>query len=164
MHAPASHLASLAERVKEEAPVVGIMKDVLAPVSACHDVVIGPGRLDSNAARHGSISIRERHLSSSCTLTPFSPCEALELAPKTLQADHLRFFNANHSRPSTVTINTMMMLHGVDDAGSSLGVVGVCFASGAFFGAVGRTRDGACALVAADGFAFGDDSPCACKR
>ena len=26
-------------------------------------------------------------------------CEALELAPVTLQADHLRFFTSNHSRP-----------------------------------------------------------------
>jgi hypothetical protein len=56
------------------------MKDVLAPVSACHDVVIGPGRLDSNAARHGSFSIRERHLSSSCTLTPFSRYESATLS------------------------------------------------------------------------------------
>ena len=48
-------------------------------------------------------------------------CEALELARCTLQAYHLRFFTSNHSRPVAATIKTTMMLHGVDDVGSSLG-------------------------------------------
>ena len=42
-------------------------------------------------------------------------CEALELASTTLQADHLRFFTSNHSRPVAAAINTTMMLHGVDE-------------------------------------------------
>ena len=42
-------------------------------------------------------------------------CEALELVPATLQADHSRFFTSNHSRPVAATINTTIMLHGVDD-------------------------------------------------
>lgn len=67
-------------------------------------------------------------------------CEALELAPTTLQADHLRFFTCNHSKPSAATINTAMMLHCVDDVGSSLGVDVVGFASGAFFGAGGSSE------------------------
>ena len=46
-------------------------------------------------------------------------CDALELAPTTLQADHLRFFTSNHSRPSAATINTTIMLHGVDEAVAS---------------------------------------------
>jgi hypothetical protein len=54
--------------------------------------------------------------------TPYPIHEALELAPPTLQADHLRFFTSNHSRPVAATISTTMMLHGVDDVGSSLGV------------------------------------------
>lgn len=45
----------------------------------------------------------------------------------TLQADHFRFFTSSHSRPLAATINTTMMLHGVDEAGSSLG--GDCFAA-----------------------------------
>ena len=59
-------------------------------------------------------------------------CEALELVPPTLQADHLRFFTSNHSRPVAATINTTMMLHGVDEVGSSLGGV-VGFDADAFF-------------------------------
>lgn len=47
-------------------------------------------------------------------------CEALELARCTLRADHLRFFTSNHSRPQAATINTTMMLHGIDEVGSSL--------------------------------------------
>ena len=61
--------------------------------------------------------------------------EALELARCTLQTDHLRFFTSNHSSPSATTINTTMMLHGVDEAGSSLDAVGVGCASVAFFNA-----------------------------
>ncbi|GAA5148230.1 hypothetical protein GCM10023213_44090 [Prosthecobacter algae] len=67
-------------------------------------------------------------------------CEALELARRTLQADHFRFFTSNHSRPVTATIKTMMMLHGVDEVGSSLGVVSG-FASGAI-GVGGCTTGG----------------------
>jgi hypothetical protein len=33
----------------------------------------------------------------------------------TLQADHFRFFTSSHSRPVAATINTTMMLHGVDE-------------------------------------------------
>lgn len=40
----------------------------------------------------------------------------------TLQVDHLRFLSKSHSRPVAATIKTTMMLHGVDEAGSSLGV------------------------------------------
>ena len=58
--------------------------------------------------------------------------EALELARCTLQADHLRFFTSNHSSPIAATINTTMMLHGVDDADSSLGDGETTFASGSF--------------------------------
>lgn len=47
-------------------------------------------------------------------------CEALELARCTLRADHLRFFTSNHSRPQAATINTTMMLHGIDEVGASL--------------------------------------------
>ena len=67
-------------------------------------------------------------------------CEALELARCKLQADHFRFFTSNHSRPIAATINTTMMLHGVGEVGSSLGVT--VFASGAFFGAGGCTTGG----------------------
>jgi uncharacterized membrane protein len=56
--------------------------------------------------------------------------------PTTLQADHLRFFTKNHSRPVAATINTATTDQGVDEAGSSLGA-DVGFASGAFFGAGG---------------------------
>ena len=48
-------------------------------------------------------------------------CEALELARWTLKADHLRFLSSSHSRTSAATINTTMMLHGVDEAGASMG-------------------------------------------
>ena len=51
-------------------------------------------------------------------------CEVLELAPTTLQADHFRFFTSNHSRPVAATIKTTMMLQGVDEVGSSVGVGG----------------------------------------
>ena len=68
-------------------------------------------------------------------------CEALELARCTLQADHLRFLSTSHSRPVAVTINTATTDHGVDEVGSSLGVAG--FASSAFFGAGGCTKEGA---------------------
>lgn len=54
-------------------------------------------------------------------------------------ADHFRFFTNNHSRQVAATLNTTMMLHGVDEAGSSLAVVGVGFASGASSG--GRSTD-----------------------
>ena len=64
-------------------------------------------------------------------------CEALELAPSTLQTGHFRFFTSNHSRPIAATINTMMTLQGVDEVGSSLGVDGAAAVEGAFFGAVG---------------------------
>ena len=64
--------------------------------------------------------------------------EALELARCTLQTDHLRFFTSNHSSPSATTINTTMMLHGVDEVGSSLGG-DAGFSSRAFFGAGGCT-------------------------
>jgi hypothetical protein len=59
-----------------------------------------------------------------------------------LEADHFRFLSTSHSRPVAATIKTTMMLHGVDEAGSWLGVVGVSFASGSFFGAIGRTNGG----------------------
>ena len=65
-------------------------------------------------------------------------CEALELAPMTLQADHLRFFTSNHSRPVAATIKMTITLHDVDNVGSSLAVEG--FASAAFFGAGGCGR------------------------
>ena len=45
---------------------------------------------------------------------------------------HLLFLSNNHSRPIAATLNTTMMLHGVDDAGSLLGVDAVGFASGVF--------------------------------
>ena len=35
-------------------------------------------------------------------------------------ADHLRFFTSNDSRPVAATINTTMMLQGVDEVGCSL--------------------------------------------
>jgi hypothetical protein len=35
---------------------------------------------------------------------------------------HERRFIGNHSRPSAATIHTTMMRHGLDEAGSSLGV------------------------------------------
>jgi hypothetical protein len=41
---------------------------------------------------------------------------------------HERRMSNNHTRPSTVTINTTMMLHGVDEVGSSLGVADFGFA------------------------------------
>ncbi len=69
-------------------------------------------------------------------------CEALELAPMMLQADHLRFFTSNHSRPIAATINTTMMLHGVDEVGSSPGVFEVGFGSVAFFAVGGCTTGG----------------------
>jgi hypothetical protein len=47
-------------------------------------------------------------------------CEALELAPTTLQADHLRFFTSNHSKPVAATTNTVTTDHGVDVVGSSV--------------------------------------------
>jgi hypothetical protein len=56
-------------------------------------------------------------------------CEAQELAPRTLQADHFRFFTSNHSRPVAATINTATTDHGVDEVGSSLGVDVVGFVS-----------------------------------
>ena len=49
----------------------------------------------------------------------------------TLQAVHLRFFTSNHSRPNAATISTATTDHGVDEVGSSVGVV-TAFASGAF--------------------------------
>lgn len=68
-------------------------------------------------------------------------CEALVLAHTTLQADHFRFFTTNHSRPHAAKINTTMMLHGVDEVGSSLGV-DVVKVVRAFFGAGCSTADG----------------------
>ena len=69
-------------------------------------------------------------------------CEALDLVPATLQADHFRPLSSNHSRPIAATIKTTMMLHGVDEAGSSLGVGAAGLDSGAFFGASGFTTGG----------------------
>jgi hypothetical protein len=40
----------------------------------------------------------------------------------------------SHSRPVAAAINTTIMLHGVDEVGSSLAAVAVGFASGSFFG------------------------------
>ena len=79
-------------------------------------------------------------------------CEALELAQATSQADHFRFFTSNHSRPVAATINTTMMLHGVDEAGSSFG--SDCFAASdglAFVG--GKERLGAVGTAAFVGVA-----------
>ncbi len=57
---------------------------------------------------------------------------------------HLRFFISNHSRPIAATINTTMMLHGVDEVGSPLVVVGIGLAGGSlvpFFGEGDDTSD-----------------------
>ena len=62
-------------------------------------------------------------------------CEALELARCTLHADYFRFLSSNHSRPVAATIKTTMMLHGVDEAGSSASGGAVGFALSVFFGA-----------------------------
>ena len=73
MHTPPGHLAGLAERVKEEAAVIVIVKNVLATVPTRHDVIISPGGLDADAACHAPLSMHEAYLSSFCTLTPFPP-------------------------------------------------------------------------------------------
>ena len=84
--------------------------------------------------RCGAGELREPHL-------PF---------PMTLQADHLRFLSTSHSNPIAATINTTMMLHGIDDVGSSLGVATVGFTSAALFDA------GCCT----SGRGFGDAVAC----
>jgi hypothetical protein len=56
---------------------------------------------------------------------------------------YFRALNNNHSEPTITTTNPTIILHGVDDVGSSLGVDVVSFVSGAFFGG--------------DGSKFGDD-------
>ena len=61
------------------------------------------------------------------------PCDELELARWTLQADHFRFFTSNHSRPVAATIKMTTRLHGVDEVAASLCVDAVEVA-GAFFG------------------------------
>ena len=68
-------------------------------------------------------------------------CEALELAPSTLQADHFRFLSTNHSRPHAATIKTTITLHGVDEVGSSLGVVACSLDELAGFDAVALIAD-----------------------
>lgn len=50
----------------------------------------------------------------SCRLTSFPPDV---ISP--LQADHLRFFTSNHSRPVAAAIKMTITLHGVDEVGSS---------------------------------------------
>ena len=79
-------------------------------------------------------------------------CEALELAAMTLQADHLRFFTSNHSRPITATIITTHTGHDIDEDDSSLVVAG--FDSGAFgagkgftVGSEGRGRESDCGVL-----------------
>ena len=57
IHAPAGHLAGLAQRVEKEPPVVVMMKKVLAPASTRHAVVIRPGGLDANAACDAPFSV-----------------------------------------------------------------------------------------------------------
>ena len=52
---------------------------------------------------------------------------------------HERRLSNNHSRPPAATVDTTMMLHGDDDAGSSLGVVGAGFASEGSGGSCGST-------------------------
>ena len=74
--------------------------------SGAHSLAAGAG---AGGASLRLATVRSREL-----------CEALELAPVTLQADHLRFFTSNHSRPVAATINTTMMLQGVDEVGCSL--------------------------------------------
>lgn len=66
------YLTGLAQGVQKEAPVIVIMKNVLATISPRHDVVISPGGLNANAACHVPFSAKDIKLSSSCTLTPFS--------------------------------------------------------------------------------------------
>jgi hypothetical protein len=65
--------------------------------------------------------------------------ECLASFPGTAAGCHIRFLSSNHSRPIPATIDTAATAHGVDDAGSVLGVIeerGVVeegFVSGAFF-------------------------------
>lgn len=49
-------------------------------------------------------------------------CEPHLPLPMTLQANHLRFFTSNHSRPVAATTNTATTDQGVDEGVSSLGV------------------------------------------
>lgn len=79
-----------------------------------------------------------------------------------MQADHLPFFNSNHSRLVAATITTASTDHGDEDVGSSLGVVVVGFASGDFgvLGFTGTTTlgvwGGVVAFVFASAAAFGN--------
>lgn len=51
MDPPARHLTSLAERVKEKAPVIVVMEDGFPAVAPGHHMIIGTGILDAKAAR-----------------------------------------------------------------------------------------------------------------
>ncbi len=53
MDVPAGHLAGLGEGVEEEAAVVVVKEDGLPAVATGHDVVVGAGGLDADAAGHG---------------------------------------------------------------------------------------------------------------
>jgi hypothetical protein len=50
VHPPSGHLASLAQGVQKEAPVLLVMKDVLTAVATGHDVIEGTGELNAKAA------------------------------------------------------------------------------------------------------------------